>query len=436
MPDNLQVQRNAVPNQSSDISEALWRLEISDNQDGGDAAESSPYPDRPGEPDCLYYMRTGSCSYGSNCRFNHPVFVAQGAMYNGELPERIGQPDCEYFLKTGTCKYGGSCKYHHPRDRRGAGPVRFNILGLPMRQEEKSCPYYLRTGSCKFGVSCKFNHPQPSPVGNMLHPARPGALGSAGTPFMPASGVPYTGAVPAWSLPRVQYMPGPCVQGQQSFVPVLVSPSQGAIAAQDWNTYVGNVSPVLPNLGYNSINLEEPYSNGQLASSTATPTLPDRPDQPECRYFMNNGTCKYGSDCKFHHPKQRIAQSATNPLGLPSRPGQAVCSYYNMYGLCKYGPSCKFDHPSATYPYNYGFTLPVLDSSFMKYPSNNFTMSSHEALPQTVSKSSEWVQKADPSNNKRRTTNSIVVVDSTAEEATTVSCSLPGGSETLQDQSG
>lgn len=40
----------------------------------------------------------------------------------------------QYFLKTGTCKYGGSCKYHHPRDRRGAGPVTFNILGLPMGQ--------------------------------------------------------------------------------------------------------------------------------------------------------------------------------------------------------------------------------------------------------------------------------------------------------------
>lgn len=68
---------SVFPFLESDISEALWRLEIGDNQDGGDAAESSPYPDRPGEPDCLYYMRTGSCSYGSNCRFNHPVYVAQ-----------------------------------------------------------------------------------------------------------------------------------------------------------------------------------------------------------------------------------------------------------------------------------------------------------------------------------------------------------------------
>lgn len=25
-----------------------------------------------GEKDCPYYMRTGSCKYGSNCRFHHP----------------------------------------------------------------------------------------------------------------------------------------------------------------------------------------------------------------------------------------------------------------------------------------------------------------------------------------------------------------------------
>ena len=40
----------------------------------------------------------------------------------------------QYYLKTGTCKYGSTCKYHHPRDRNGAGPVSFNMLGLPMRQ--------------------------------------------------------------------------------------------------------------------------------------------------------------------------------------------------------------------------------------------------------------------------------------------------------------
>lgn len=40
----------------------------------------------------------------------------------------------QYFLKTGACKYGSTCKYHHPKDRNGAEPVLFNVIGLPMRQ--------------------------------------------------------------------------------------------------------------------------------------------------------------------------------------------------------------------------------------------------------------------------------------------------------------
>jgi hypothetical protein len=39
----------------------------------------------------------------------------------------------QYFLKTGACKYGPTCKYHHPKDRNGAQPVMFNVIGLPMR---------------------------------------------------------------------------------------------------------------------------------------------------------------------------------------------------------------------------------------------------------------------------------------------------------------
>lgn len=31
-----------------------------------------PYPERPGEPNCVYYIRTGQCGYGLSCRFNHP----------------------------------------------------------------------------------------------------------------------------------------------------------------------------------------------------------------------------------------------------------------------------------------------------------------------------------------------------------------------------
>lgn len=93
------------------------------------------------------------------------------------------------------------------------------------------------------------------------------------------------------------------------------------------------------NFAYNSVNPAESGSSGQLImSSTSASNFPERPDQPECRYFMNTGTCKYGSDCKYHHPKERIANSAVNsigPLGLPSRPVSLSSIFHMLRYLTK-----------------------------------------------------------------------------------------------------
>nr|GMC52078.1 zinc finger CCCH domain-containing protein ZFN-like isoform X1 [Ipomoea batatas] len=52
----------------------------------------------------------------------------------GEYPERVGQPECQYYLKTGTCKFGITCKFNHPREKAGiAGRVALNVLGYPLR---------------------------------------------------------------------------------------------------------------------------------------------------------------------------------------------------------------------------------------------------------------------------------------------------------------
>ncbi|CAN6574206.1 unnamed protein product [Malus baccata var. baccata] len=434
MPDARQAQKNAVPNQSDgNVEEAFWRLTINDNQERGGVAQANLYPDRPGEPDCIYYLRTGLCSYGSNCRFNHPKYASQGNQYNGELPERVGQPDCGYFLKTGTCKYGSTCKFHHPRDRRGAGPVLFNVLGLPMHQEEKSCPYYMRTGSCKFGPACKFHHPQPQSLGTVLP-----AFGSAGSTVVPSSGVPYVGGLSTWSIPRVPYISGPRLQTPQSYMPVVLPP-QGIVPAHGWNTYVGNLSPVSStgilgsNLTYNSSTRGESAFNGQVHLSS--PSLPQRPDQPECRYFMNTGTCKYGIDCKYHHPKERIAESATTPLGLPSRPGQPVCSFYLMYGICKYGPTCRFDHPymEQSPSYNFGMqALPMLDSSLISYPRSWSVANGLETSPSIPPKFPNGVKK--PASNKYENSDTKISEDS-PEPAGSMSPS-PTSSEPVQDQSG
>jgi hypothetical protein len=95
------------------------------------------YPERHGEPDCAYYIRTGLCRFGSTCRFNHPhdrKLVIATARIKGEYPERIGQPECEFYLKTGTCKFGVTCKFHHPRNKAGIdGSVSVNVLSYPLR---------------------------------------------------------------------------------------------------------------------------------------------------------------------------------------------------------------------------------------------------------------------------------------------------------------
>lgn len=58
-------------------AEAMQRLKINDYRDAGCVAQSNPYPNRPGEPECICYLRTRLRGYGSNCRFNHPTFLSQ-----------------------------------------------------------------------------------------------------------------------------------------------------------------------------------------------------------------------------------------------------------------------------------------------------------------------------------------------------------------------
>ncbi|KAG7595872.1 Zinc finger CCCH-type [Arabidopsis suecica] len=242
----------------------------------------------------------------------------------------------QYFLKTGACKYGPTCKYHHPKDRNGAQPVMFNVIGLPMRLGEKPCPYYLRTGTCRFGVACKFHHPQPDN----------GHSTAYGMSSFPAADLRYASGLTMMST----YGTLPRPQVPQSYVPILVSPSQGFLPPQGWAPYMA-----ASNSMYNVKN--QPYYSGSSASMAVAVALnrglSESSDQPECRFFMNTGTCKYGDDCKYSHPGVRISQpppSLINPFVLPARPGQPACGNFRSYGFCKFGPNCKFDHPMLPYP--------------------------------------------------------------------------------------
>ena len=50
---------------------------------------------------------------GQTCKFNHPP-NQKAHVPEQLLPQRPDEPDCIYFLRNGRCKYGVTCKYHHP----------------------------------------------------------------------------------------------------------------------------------------------------------------------------------------------------------------------------------------------------------------------------------------------------------------------------------
>ncbi|XP_044946479.1 zinc finger CCCH domain-containing protein 65-like isoform X4 [Hordeum vulgare subsp. vulgare] len=96
---------------------------------------------------------------------NHPMY--RGADVQGhqelpsdEYPERPGEPECQHFVKSGFCKFKVKCKYHHPRSLVPPPTARaLSPLGLPLRPDQPMCTYYERYGVCKFGPACMYNHP-------------------------------------------------------------------------------------------------------------------------------------------------------------------------------------------------------------------------------------------------------------------------------------
>ncbi|KAH9670795.1 zinc finger CCCH domain-containing protein 63 [Citrus sinensis] len=322
--------------------DALWQMNLRTNE----AMESGSLPERPGEPDCSYYIRTGLCRFGATCRFNHPP--------NRKL----------YYLKTGTCKFGATCKFHHPRDKAGiAGRVSLNVLGYPLRPNEIECAYYLRTGQCKFGSTCKFHHPQPN---NMMVSLR-------GSPVYPTVQSPttpsqqsYAGGITNWS--RASFIPSPRWQGPSSYAPMLLPQGMGQLGSvsssenlqqTSGNSQIYGASRQTEPSNSGSQGTMSPFRSGSIPvgfyALQRESVFPERPGQPECQFYMKTGDCKFGAVCRFHHPRERllpVPDCVLSPIGLPLRPGEPLCIFYSRYGICKFGPSCKFDHPMGIFTYN------------------------------------------------------------------------------------
>ncbi|KZV23678.1 zinc finger CCCH domain-containing protein 58-like [Dorcoceras hygrometricum] len=394
--EGVPVEEWVGPGGETGLEEPMWRLGFGGGPDS--------YPERPDEPVCIYYLRTGYCGYGDRCRFNHPRdrSVAVGTLSTGgqEYPERVGQPVCQYYMRNGTCKFGASCKYDHPKNGvESPDPLSLNFYGYPLRPGERECSYYLKTGQCKFGITCKFDHPQQSGIHMPPQAPVPGALAaSAAIPVYPTVQSPVQssqqyGLVSSnWPIARPTVLSGSYVPG--NYGPLLLSP--GVVPVPGWTPYSVSVSPVvspgtqptggagpvygLAQLSPSATAYTGPYlsvtsSVGLSSSSLEEHAFPERPGQPECRYYLRTGDCKFGSTCKYHHPPEWNARKTDfmlSLMGLPLRPGTSVCSHYAQNGVCKFGPSCKFDHPMSILSYSPS-TSSLTDMPVAPYPVGSAT---------------------------------------------------------------
>lgn len=66
--------------------------------------------------------------------------------------------------------------------------------------------------------------------------------------------------------------------------------------------------------------------------------FPKRPGQPECKYYMKTGDCKFGASCHFDHPKRKIfslpPDCSLSSQGLPERPVSFIKKFtrtWNFY---------------------------------------------------------------------------------------------------------
>ncbi|KAI0492618.1 hypothetical protein KFK09_026894 [Dendrobium nobile] len=349
------------------------------------------YPQRPGEKDCVHYMLTRTCKFGEACKFDHPVWVPEGGIPDWKevplisttesLPERTGEPDCPYFLKTQTCKYGLKCKFNHPKVKSSTSVTVAESEAIPIssilpeRPSETVCSFYARTGKCKFGANCKFHHPKDIQIQSAekytgyVEKKEPTANNAAAAtvdikhtkafvPFSPATlsnskGLPIR---PGESDCPFYLKTGSCKYGATCRYShpdrIFINPTQTA------NLSNAFITPAIASLPIGVINPAAsfvPSIDPRFAQLGVT-VYPQKPGEAECDYYMRTGHCKFGERCKFHHPIDRSASTVASAkptqesvkltlAGLPRREGSVACPFYMKTGTCKYGAACRFDHP-------------------------------------------------------------------------------------------
>ncbi|XP_042509235.1 zinc finger CCCH domain-containing protein 32-like [Macadamia integrifolia] len=140
-----------------------------------------------------------------------------------------------------------------------------------------------------------------------------------------------------WQVARPPLLPVSYVQG--AYGPVVLP--LWLVPVPTWGPYPGRVSPVASPTAKHIVGAGSIYGVSQLSPSapvypgpyqmlpsSAGPTSstqkehsnPERPGQLECQYYVRTGECKFGSTCRYHHPREWISPRTNCVLSLMGLP--------------------------------------------------------------------------------------------------------------------
>eukprot|EP00930_Biecheleria_cincta_P043475 TRINITY_DN29852_c0_g1_i1.p1 TRINITY_DN29852_c0_g1~~TRINITY_DN29852_c0_g1_i1.p1 ORF type:complete len:559 (-),score=97.92 TRINITY_DN29852_c0_g1_i1:76-1566(-) len=233
----------------------------------------------------------------------------RSGMNSAGFPMRPGAEVCYFYMKTGTCRFGTNCKKDHP-EKEGAFQadqpgthVELNSKGLPLRPGRPTCPFFMKTGTCKFSTKCVHDHPEDgtsSPFASAVPSAAPGGGGassqwnSLAAELRAASGF---GQAEGTTFLQEEDM-------EAQLIALMQQSGQGFLAQEaGFNASVGLGGP-------------GPGEETQLN----TRGLPIRPGKPQCKFYMQTGKCRFGAQCVNNHPEVDALIEAFTEAGIAPDP--------------------------------------------------------------------------------------------------------------------
>ncbi|KAL5793308.1 hypothetical protein ACOSP7_001902 [Xanthoceras sorbifolium] len=369
-------EKKVALNENDNICKESCNLEGDSNNSNGTNTKYE-YPLRPYAEDCPYYLRTGYCNFGFQCKFNHPVrkgFQGVKEKEKGGFSEQPGQIQCKFYLNSGGCKYGVTCRFNHSIENSDIPPTELSAFSLPIQLEKENksdssaektqqieCKYYLSAGGCKYGNTCKFSHFNEKSCRYVKKSEiAPPKLNFLGLPIrMLEKECPFymrNGSCKYGVDCRFNHPEPVAAGGSDSLNSTTTGLSLGGYSSENCD---GESDPL--QLIATSQPAMESWTS-KMTSDRAVPYLDNHLSHAPGMHLNSNSTRHEGSN--FPNTKFWLPHSVPTVNNLmkttnvstyhqqevdefPERPGQPECDYFMKTGKCRYKSACKFHHPKS-----------------------------------------------------------------------------------------